>query len=96
MFRFADLGRVWGKVPLPYQDEEGSDISIWLLFQVFTDEELDAREQSAMIQAARRMQRDVMERMPPAEGEGGEPRLVTTDDMEAMFEANASSVYLTL
>lgn len=87
MFRYADLGRVWGEVPLPYQDEEGNDISIWLLFKVFTDEELDEREQSAMIQTARRLQREVIERMEPAEGEDKGRQLVTTDDMQAMFDA---------
>lgn len=88
MYRFADLGRVWEQVPLPYQDEDGNDISIWLLFQVFTDEELDEREQSAMIKAARRLQRDVAARMQPEEGEGDEARKpITTEDMQAMFQA---------
>lgn len=91
MYRFADLGNVWAQVKLPYQDDDGEDISIQLLFRVFTDEELDERERSAMLQTARRLQRDVAERMQSAKGRAGEaapPAPISVDDLEEMFDAS--------
>lgn len=50
MFRFAHLGRVWWPVELPYGGGEDGDepVTIHLLFQLMTDEELDAREKAAL------------------------------------------------
>lgn len=46
MFRFANLGRVWWPVELPFGGgEDGNEpATIHLLFQLLTDEELEERE----------------------------------------------------
>lgn len=76
MFRFADLGRVWWPVELPFGfGEDGSDTgTIHLLFELFTDEELEAREKSVLESTARRLvdQRDSIR---------------TVDDLLAAFES---------
>ncbi|MDR7193352.1 hypothetical protein [Luteimonas terrae] len=68
MFRFAHLGRVWWPVELPYGNEDGGDpVTIHLLFQLMTDEELDAREHAALTHTVEQITRDLAK--PPA-GEG--------------------------
>ena len=59
MFRFAHLGRVWWPVQLPYGSEDGGDpVTIHLLFQLLTDEELDKRERAALSHTVERLMRD--------------------------------------
>lgn len=48
MFRFANLGRVWWPVELPFGagDDGNEPATIHLLFVLLTDEELEAREKT--------------------------------------------------
>lgn len=67
MFRFAHLGRVWWPVELPYGGGEdgGEPVTIHLLFQLMTDEELDAREKAALAHSVAGLFRD---QAPAADG----------------------------
>lgn len=53
MFRFANLGRVWWPVELPFGGgEDGNEpATIHLLFVLLTDEELMAREKAVLASA---------------------------------------------
>jgi len=51
MFRNADLGRVWVPVVLPLGDFEG-DVSVKLLLQLYTRDELRERERSVLTRTA--------------------------------------------
>lgn len=85
MYRFADLGKVWADVELPYEGEDGQPVVIHLLYRVFTDEELDERERSAAVQSARRLQQAAAERLQMKEA--GQAQVLTDQDMEEMFTA---------
>jgi len=87
MFRFAHLGRVWWPVELPYGSEDGGDpVTIHLLFQLMTDEELDAREQAALAHSVAQLYREVP--ATPA-SLGAEPALV---DEAAQIRSQADAV----
>lgn len=85
MYRFADLGKVWAEVELPYEGDDGQPVVIHLLFRVFTDDELTERERGALVQSARRLQEAAAERLQLKEG--GEAAALSTQDMEEMFTA---------
>lgn len=76
MFRFADLGRVWWPVELPFGfGADGNEAGeIHLLVQLFDDDELAAREKRALESTARKLM---------------ESRDTTTtlDDLLAVFDA---------
>lgn len=95
MYRFADLGRVWVPVDLPYPSDEGEDqdARVHVLFEVFSDAELDERERSALEATARQMLADLREAVDgPADALVAAPRpRLTVEDLLRMHDA-ASAV----
>ncbi len=73
MFRAADIGRMWVPVELPVS-QGGDDPVVWLLQQLFTREELKAREASTLERTA---QQTVAALQSSA----------SVDDLRAMMEA---------